>query len=83
MNNEQYFFHHPYGNISVVYGDGYTFDSEEGFNTTLEVLGKEIKEGRIFDLPDQVSENEEEALMIKITLPDSSGTAEEFFVTVR
>lgn len=73
----------PYGNISVVYGDGYTFDSEEGFNTTLEVLGEEIKEGRIFDLPDQVSENEEEALMIRITLPDSSGTAEEFFVTVR
>ena len=72
-----------YGSISVVYDDGYTFDAEEGFNTTLEILGDAFKEGRIFEVPAQVYENEDKALKVKITLPTANGEAEEFIVSVR
>lgn len=72
-----------YGSISVIYDDGYTFDAEEGFNGTLEILGDAIKEGRIFEVPSQVSENEDKPLKVKITLPTSNGETEEFIVTVR
>lgn len=73
----------PYGNIAVVYGDGYTFDADKGFTTTLKVLGDVDKEGRIFNLPSQVSENTEEPLLIKISLPTSTNELEEFFVSAR
>ena len=73
----------PYGNISVIYDDGYTFDAKEGFNTTLEVLGASVKEGRIFEVPSQVSENEDKPLKVKVMLPNASGEAEEFIVSVR
>ena len=72
-----------YGSISVIYDDGYTFDAEEGFNTALEILGDAFKEGRIFDLPSQVFENEDKPLKVKVTLPASSGEAQEFIVAVR
>lgn len=72
-----------YGNISVIYDDGYTFDAEEGFKTTLEILGEAFKEGRIFEVPSQVYENEDKALKVKITLPNSNGETEEFIVSVR
>ena len=73
----------PYGNISVIYDDGYTFDAKEGFNATLEVLGASVKEGRIFEVPSQVSENEDKPLKVKVMLPNASGEAEEFIVSVR
>lgn len=73
----------PYGNISVIYDDGYSFDAKEGFNTTLEVLGASVKEGRIFEVPSQVSENENKPLKVKVILPNASGEAEEFIVSVR
>ncbi len=72
-----------YGNISVIYDDGYTFEAEEGFTTALKVLGTPIKEGRIFQLPSQVSENEDKPLEVKVSLPNSNGETEEFFVSVR
>lgn len=72
-----------YGSISVIYDDGYTFDAEEGFATTLEILGDAFKEGRIFKVPSQVFESEDKALKIKIILPNSNGEAEEFIVSVR
>ena len=72
-----------YGNVSVIYDDGYTFDAEEGFNTTLEILGDAFKEGRIFEVPSQVYENEDKALKVKITLPNANGEIEEFIVSVR
>ena len=72
-----------YGNISIVYDDGYTFDSDYGFSTTLEVLGDEILEGRIISVPNAVFENEDKPLSVKVTLPASSGESEEFFVSVR
>lgn len=73
----------PYGNIAVLYDDGYTFESKEGFATTLEVLGDAFCEGRVFDLPSQVFENADKALKVQITLPNSQGEAETFVVTVR
>lgn len=72
-----------YGNIAILYDDGFTFESAEGFITRLEVLGDAFCEGRIFELPSQVSENEDKALKVKITLPNSNGEAEEFIVSVR
>lgn len=72
-----------YGSISVIYDDGYTFDAEEGFNTTLEILGDAFKEGRIFEVPAQVYENEDKVLKVKITLPNANGETEEFIVSVR
>ena len=72
-----------YGNISIIYDDGYTFDAEVGFNKTLEVLGDASKEGRIFKVPAQVFENEDKALKVKITLPNVNGEIEEFIVSVR
>lgn len=73
-----------YGNISVIYDDGYTFEAEAGFTTALKVLGAPIKEGRIFDLPSQVLENRDKGgnLKIKITLPTSNGETSDFFVSV-
>lgn len=73
----------PYGTIDILYDDGYIFESEEGFTTTLEVLGEAFLEGRVFEVPSQVSENKDKALKVKITLPNSSGETEEFIVSVR
>ena len=61
----------------------YTFEAEEGFTTALKVLGTPIKEGRIFQLPSQVSEDEDKPLEVKVSLPNSNGENEEFFVSVR
>ena len=71
------------GSIAVVYDDGYTFEAKEGFNSTLEILGDAFKEGRVFELPSQVSENEDKPLKVKITLPASNGEAEAFIVNIR
>ena len=72
-----------YGNISVIYDDGYTFEAGEGFTTALKVLGTPIKEGRIFQLPSQVSENADKPLEVKVSLPNSNGETEDFFVSIR
>lgn len=72
-----------YGNISVIYDDGYTFETEQGFTNALKVLGDPMKEGRIFELSSQVSENEDKPLKVKVSLPNSNGENEEFFVSVR
>ena len=72
-----------YGNISVLYDGGYTFDAVYGFRKTLEVLGDAVKEGRLFEVPSQVYENKDKALKVNITLPTSNGETAEFIVTVR
>lgn len=74
----------PYGTISVVYDDGYTFDvSDSGFTSGLTVLGDPIKEVGIINFPNQVLENEDKPVKLKVTLPNSNGETEEFIVSVR
>ena len=73
----------PYGNIAVLYDDGYVFESEQGFATTLEILSDKVLEGRIFEVPKEVSENTDKPLMLRITLPNSTGETEEFIITIR
>lgn len=75
----------PYGTIEAIYDDGYTFDAGEdiGFTITLGVLKDAITEVGILSLTNQVFENEDKPLKLKVTLPASNGEIEEFFVTIR
>ncbi len=73
----------PYGNIAVLYDDGYVFESEQGFTTTLEILSDKVLEGRIIEVPKEVSENTDKPLMLRITLPNSTGETEKFIITIR
>ena len=80
----------PYGTIEVIYDDGYTFNFGDddfgkyvGFTTTLTVLGDPVEEVMIINLPNQVLENADKPLMLKITLPTANGETEEFIVSVR
>ena len=73
----------PFGNISVVYDDDYIFDFELGFVSTLEVLGDPLKEGRVIKLKQAVYENEDKPLQLKVSLPNSKGDLEEFYIRVR
>ena len=49
----------------------------------IRILGDAFKEGRIFEVPSQVYENEDKALKVKIILPNANGEKEEFIVSVR
>lgn len=75
----------PYGTFEVIYDDGYVFGcgTESGFTTTLAVLGDAIKTLGGCMVPSQVYENTDKPLKIKVILPNASGEAEEFFVSVR
>ena len=75
----------PYGKIKVIYDDGYTFDCGEysGFTTTLGVLRDAITEVGVIGFPNQVLENEDKPLKLEITLPNSSGETEAFYIIVR
>lgn len=80
----------PYGTIEVIYDDGYTFNFGDddfgkyiGFTTTLTVLGEPMEEVMIINLPNQVLENADKPLMLKVTLPSTGGEVEEFIVSVR
>ena len=75
----------PYGTFEVIYDDGYVFDcgTESGFTTTLAVLGDAIKTLGGCMVPSQVYENTDKPLKIKVILPNASGEAEEFIVSVR
>lgn len=79
-----------YGTIAVIYDDGYTFDFGDnefskyaGFTTPLEVLSDPVKEVMIINLPNQVYENADKPLKLKVTLPSSNGEIEEFIVSIR
>ena len=79
-----------YGNIDVLYDDGYTFylvgaeyNKYSGFTYPLRVLSEPITEVMIYDLPNQVLENDDKTLNLKITLPSSNGEIEEFIVSIR
>lgn len=77
-----------YGNIDVLYDDGYTFSVTEnnkygGFTSTLKVLSDPITGVMVYSLPNQVFENNEKTLNLKITLPSSNGELEEFIVSIR
>lgn len=80
----------PYGTMEVIYDDGYTFNFGSdgfgkyvGFTTTLTVLGDPVNEVMIINLPNQVLENADKPLMLKVTLPSASGDVEEFIVSLR
>ena len=75
----------PYGTFEVIYDDGYVFGcgTESGFTTTLAVLGDAIKTLGGCMVPSQVYENTDKPLKIKVILPNASGEAEEFIVSVR
>ena len=80
----------PYGTIEVNYDDGYTFSGGIdgftkyfGFTNTLKVLSDPITEVMIFDLPNQVFENDDKPLNLKVTLPSSNEETEEFIVSIR
>lgn len=80
----------PYGTIEVIYDDGYTFNFGNddfgkyvGFTTTLTVLGDPVEEVMIINLPNQVLENADKPLKLKVTLPSSTGEIEEFIVSIR
>lgn len=79
-----------YGTIAVIYDDGYTFDfgSDEyskfmGFTTPLGVLSDPVNEVMMISVPNQVCENTDKPLKLKVTLPCSNGETEEFIVSVR
>ena len=73
----------PYGNIAVLYDDGYVFETKEGFKTTLKILSDKVLEGRVFEVPGEVSKNTDKPLMVRVTLPNSTGEAEEFIIAIR
>lgn len=75
----------PYGTIAVIYDDGYTFEVDEysGFTSGLGVLSDPVKGVGIISFPNQVLENEDKPVQLKVTLPNASGETEEFYVAVR
>lgn len=80
----------PYGTIEVNYDDGYTFSAGSdgftkyfGFTNTLKVLSDPITEVMIYELPNQVFENDDKPLNLKVTLPSSNEETEEFIVSIR
>ena len=73
----------PYGDIAVLYDDGYVFESGAGFITTLKILSDKVLEGRLFNVPGEVSENTDKPLMLRVTLPNSTGETEEFIIAIR
>ena len=75
----------PYGQINLIYDDGYTFGEYEysGFTDTLKVLGDPIKQVTIISFPNQVLEKEDKPVKLKVKLPNSNGETEEFIVSIR
>ena len=80
----------PYGTMEVIYDDGYTFNFGNddfgklvGFTSHLAVLSDPVNEVMIINLPNQVLENSDKPLKLKITLPTSNGEVEEFIVSIR
>ena len=80
----------PYGTMEVIYDDGYTFGfggddfgKYIGFTTRLNVLADPVEEVMIINLPNQVLENSDKPLMLKVTLPSENREAEEFIVSIR
>lgn len=80
----------PYGTIEVIYDDGYTFGFSDGdfgkyqgFTYPLRVLSDPITEVMMINVPNQVFENDDKPLMLKVTLPSSNEEIEEFIVSIR
>ena len=80
----------PYGTMEVIYDDGYTFNFGSdgfgkyvGFITPLTVLGDPVNEVMVISLPNQVLENSDKPLKLKVMLPSSNGEVEEFIVSIR
>lgn len=75
----------PYGTIAVICDDGYIFDVNEysGFTSGLDVLSDPVKGVGIISFPNQVLESEDKPVKLKVTLPNSAGETEEFYVIAR
>jgi hypothetical protein len=54
-----------------------------GFQSTLKVLGDPVREVVVIGVPNQVLENIDKPLKLRITLPCTSGETEEFIISVR
>ena len=88
-NNFGGYFVVPYGTMEVIYDDGYTFNWGDddfgkycGFTSTLSVMGSPVNEVMIIGLPNQVFENDDKPMQLKVTLPASNGETQEFIVDV-